>query len=195
MAEAKYFFPEIGVDFTFDGILKVLREEPGHPTVFLLDEHHHHPSVEANIALGEIILPKRIAVLGVESHFARGDISEENRANEDPRFANHFHSKGRCVVGVESQQLFELLKSDVKEGRWPDIKTHPYNYLRSHFFLFELFQAWRLGGDKFAPYHMLLNAGRYHNDHIELMVNRGEVDEIAGQKASYVRVRSAAYPA
>lgn len=189
----KHEYPSLGIDVEFDGTLTVLREVDGAPIVFLLDERHGHDVVLRNIEIGDIVIPNRVAVIGAESHFAYLSVDEKSAANEDPRFANHFLTQKRCVVGVESEQLYEVQRKEFATGEWPVLRTHPFNYLRSHFFLAPLFYAWRKLGA--AKYHLLLNVGRVHNDDIAKMIERGEIDEIAGQQASYVRIRSSHYPA
>lgn len=176
-----------------DGTADILRVAANAPVVFMFDEHHSLPCINMNIANAEMLIAQvAVGLFGVESHKEGCQIAQGTQLNNFPQFAEHFHALGQYVRGLENEQISIDLEDDINNGIWPAVDQHPFNYIRSHYFLATLFRIRRTDG---LHDQLILNVGRKHVDHVAQMIIRGEIDEIAGEPASYVRIRSTAYPA
>ena len=189
------------------GSMKVLLSEPDAPIVFLIDERHKHvESTDENIANARVLVRDAdVTLIGVESHEGgckwddlAGDYSkwdyhngEDAQAiNDWPNFADAMRRSAWKVVGVECSYLFDQQQGDflfsntqIQENRLnPDRSKH---FIRT---LLDLRSRNNLMGN------LILNAGSEHQNHIEEWINDGTIESIAGQKASYVRLRASAYP-
>lgn len=177
-----------------EGTARVVHLEPSAKlVVFMFDEHHSLPPINDNIASGDaIIAAVRIGAIGVESHKFPFPVTKASTPiNKFPHFAMHFVNKGLPVFGVEEENVFTDMESDLGVNLWPSADTHPYNFLRSCYFLSGLT---RLRRDNRLTDHIFLNAGKKHIDHIEAVIRGGAIKEFSGEAASYVRINPTSYP-
>jgi hypothetical protein len=186
------------------------------PVVYLFDEYHPDQAhgdacVQGNIANAHVLRQATdIGLVGVEGYdgglvfdqdhhmyrmdeYTLGEIRPETQIGNAPQFAQAMEAAGLTVVGVDCRGLCDYIETD--ENWAPDppepIGNHPNQFLRTRHFLNTLFrERARLSrnGD------IILNAGRNHIDRIVEMVAHGTVDQIAGTRASYIRIRHPDYP-
>ncbi len=198
------------------GDMTFVRVIGGSPVVYLFDEYHpggpHGDAcVQGNIANAHVLRQATdIGLVGVEGYdgglvfdqdhrmyrmdeYTLGEIGPGRLIGDAPQFAQAMQEAGLTVVGVDCRGLCDYIEVD---DSWePDppepIGNHPDQFLRTRHFLNTLFrERARLGrqGD------IILNAGRNHIDRIVAMVADGTVDQIAGSRASYIRIRHPDYP-
>jgi hypothetical protein len=198
------------------GDVNFIRIIGGVPVVYLFDEYHPDPvhgdaCVLGNIANGHVLQQAMdIGLVGVEGYdgglvfdqdhrmyradeYMLGEIRDETLIGDAPQFAQAIQAAGLMVVGVDCRGLSDYIQVDESWAPEPPepIGNHPDQYLRTRHFLNTLFRErarLRRHGD------VILNAGRNHVDRIVAMVADGTVDQLAGARASYVRIRHAAYP-
>ena len=186
----------INGDVTIEGTFEILRHVHDAPVLFLLMEHHTTPaSITQNIAAAEELVARAsVILLGAESHEWEDNIP----ANEHIEFFEHFRDRpGLNVVGIESKPLLDAMEADVAEpplGNWPGITIpqHPFNTVRSYFFLASTFRYRRINK---IEHNAIINAGGKHIDDICRIALNGEADILTGGPVSYVRVKPTAYPA
>ena len=146
------------------------------PTVFLFDEHHPSDALlEDNIAIAKALI--RIAgvtLIGVEG--CAGDrISRRDLMCPIPN--RHFGGRhlftsamlacpGMEIVGVDSPELCEMIKSDCEQGKSKP-GNHPAEELRSEHMVRTIIQKLQARGNVKAA---ILNAGARHNDDIQTIV-------------------------
>jgi hypothetical protein len=188
----------IGHDLDIDGTLTELPGgAAGQPIVFLIDEYHETPGqplvhITQNIAnVEELCRHASIGLIGVESHYM-SDVGMGGQCNNCPRFADYFHTTSGPVWGMESPEVYDMMIQDL--GQNPTlaaIAPYPMNYLRSYYYVAALFR--RRHEEKLQG-NMVLNSGKIHIDHIVQLHGWGGIGQLAGMTASYVRIRSTAYP-
>jgi hypothetical protein len=208
----KYALPQIGlaVPLRLEAQLTVLRIVAGAPTVFLVDEYHEAPAcIEQNIVNALILIPRAgIDVVGVEGfeggyqyddyngsytqEYIPGNITEEKKMSTHPEFAQAMKEDGRTVVGVDCRGLDSEIVSQIDTGDYTGaVKDHPNQKRRSEHMIKTLFlERARVNGTG----ALLLNAGRNHIDDIKQWIDDNTIDAKAGTPASYIRIRSTAYP-
>jgi hypothetical protein len=205
-----YDLEEYGIAEPIDLLGSVKRLLPGLdvPVVFLMDEYHGTGEcVDQNVCNARnLILKARVNLVGVESHsggqewddydciykdsFDNGD----NRipVNTCPAFADRMTALGTLVLGVECHGMLNNQHVDFdKEGDWSGkaVKEHPLNQERSRHFIRTLFQ---FRSRRCVVGNLILNAGSDHNSHIEQWIQDRSIEEIAGEKAAYVRLQAPA---
>jgi hypothetical protein len=196
--------PHQGLALT--GTVTVLREVPGAPTVYLVDEKHKHdPSADENIQNAILLVEQADARLaGVEGYEGgrlfddfdslyrresiNGDLIEVQRIGDYPRFANALSTRTK-VVGVDCRGLCGQVDVAIANGDLDKDKSgdHPNQPVRSKHFITTLFEERRrlgLGGN------LILNCGGKHNARLADMVQDGTIDDLTGEAASYVRLRA-----
>lgn len=191
------------------GDLRFLLEENGLPVVFLIDEHHGNLNgcIDSNIKNAiELIDKANVVLVGVESHYGgfvwdeyeRGYTDEENYSlvsiktitNTQPKFATSIKDKyPKIVFGVECLGLLNNIEMDYIHKRVNNIPLpdHPFQRERSKHFIKTLF---RIMSKSNLEGNLILNCGRDHNTHIEEWIVSGEIHDIAGFKASYIRLNA-----
>lgn len=205
------------------GTMKVLQAAKGSPVVFLFDEFHCDKAcISENVANAHELVKKcGITLVAVESEYGgyTWDIESEcytkdrgvslletffpeSRekefdpgdskilANDCPQFGDEMRRLGANVLGVECRGLSEALECAHAATKAP-ISDHHFNLKRSKHFLRTLFD---LQTHHALAGNLILNTGANHNTHIENWILSGEIDEIAGRKASYIRLRPPSYP-
>lgn len=198
------------------GDMTIIRLVGGTPVVYLFDEYHPDEEhgdacVQGNIANAHILRQATdIGLVGVEGYdgglvfdqdhrkyhmyeYTPGEIGPATLIGGAPQFAQAMAGAGLVVVGIDCRGLCDFIEVDEAwEPEPPEpIGNHPDQFLRTRHFLNTLFrERARLGrcGD------MMLNAGRNHIDRIVGMVADGTVDQVAGERASFVRLRHPTYP-
>jgi len=189
----------INDQITVEGTLEILRVVSFAPIVFLLMEHHDTPaSITQNMdAAEELVAHASVKLLGAESRESQDNNPSDNAFNEHPEFFNHFSGRpGLNVIGIESKPLSDAIQTDVMPpplGNWPGItiRQHPYDTVRSCFFLASVFRFRRIGK---IDGNVIVNAGGKHILDISRIALNGEADILTGAPVSYVRVRPTAYP-
>jgi hypothetical protein len=193
------------------GDMTFIRLVGGTQVVYLFDEYHPDEQhgdacVQGNIANALALRHATdIGLVGVEGYdgglvfdqehrkyqmdeYTPGEIGPARLIGDAPQFALAMVDAGLVVVGIDCRGLCDFIETDEAWEHDPHepIGNHPDQFLRTRHFLNTLFRERpRLGrrGD------MILNAGRNHIDRTVGMVSDETVDRIAGERASYVRIR------
>lgn len=211
----EYNLKTYGVELPVEliGRLTFLRTEENLPIVFLVDEHHGNPNscIEKNIANAfELIEKAKVVLVGVESLAGGRSWDPENQEysndyfnkkfddhlakgykNTVTKFADEVEKHSRSIVcGVESFGMMHRIGEDCLEGNFhfgKDVSLHPLNESRSKHFIETLFENYNLKG---LQGNLILNCGSNHNSHIEQWVINGEIDDIVGIRANYIRINT-----
>jgi hypothetical protein len=206
-----YNLSNIGIVTTLNlfGSLTMLNNSDNCPIVFLFDENHDNPNecFNKNAANAKELIEKaNVVLVGVESHLGGrewdqyeegyledseyGFVCEKTRTNTHPEFAYALAKiYPNMVYGVESFGLLGKIQSDyaVNHPRAVDkeVRDHEFQKERSRHFIKTLFEIYN---KIYANGNLILNCGRDHNSHIEEWIEDGQIDEIAGIKARYIRI-------
>jgi hypothetical protein len=183
------------------GSVEILSLIPNTPIVFLIDEMHDDEVIVQNNVnnANELIRNANVNYIGVESHLGgyewdteKQDYNYEEydnsfKLNGSALFTNNFiPEKRNYVYGVECYEIFNKIFIDLRMNKYSDITIHPLNKLRSKHFLKTIIEKWNINQNG----NLILNCGRDHNSHIEQWINNGTIDDIAGVKASYIRLNA-----
>ncbi|MCU0359455.1 MAG: hypothetical protein MUF75_01860 [Bacteroidia bacterium] len=195
------------------GRLTFLRTEENLPIVFLFDEHHGNLNscIEKNIANAiELIVKAKVVLVGVESLAGGKSWDSENQEysndysnkklddyyatvykNSVTKFADEVSKYSKDLVcGVESFGMMHRIGEDCLEGNFhfgKDVSLHTLNESRSKHFIKTLFENYNLKG---IQGNLILNCGGNHNSHIEQWITSGEMDDIVGIRANYIRINT-----
>jgi len=198
----------INLSISLIGDLKVLRCEADLPTLFLFDENHSNLDncIYKNILNAlELIEKGNIFRVGVESLAGGKSWDSENQEyNEyyfDKKFDDQFVKKYKSQVttfadelerkfknlisGVECWGMMENITKDILAGKYSSAATHPFNIKRSQHFVRTMFERYNVNEG-----NLILNCGSNHNNHIEKWIESGEIDNIAGLRANYIRINT-----
>jgi hypothetical protein len=183
-----------------NGNVKVIRNDPSLPFVFLFDENHDNENecIDKNIENAkELISNTNIEIIGVESLAGGRDWNEDTReyvtddSNEKyyrevtlkkwksncTRFADELSNiYPSLVFGVESVGMMNSIE---------DPNDRIMHQKRSKHFIITLFGIYH---DQKLNGNLILNSGSNHNDDIETWILNGEIDAIAGTRSNYVRI-------
>jgi hypothetical protein len=194
---------DIGIEtpLNLGGDLRILRAEKGLPIVFLFDEEHENLNgcIDENIKNAIALISKaNVEIIGVESHSGgkqwdqyyqeymddeEFDKSIDNiQVNNSPDFRNGLVKDYEDYLkGVECKGMLDKMECNSKIS----ITENPLNIERSRHFIQTLFvkrKVLNLKGN------LILNCGRDHNTHIADWIANGEIDNIAGFRANYIRI-------
>lgn len=177
------------------------------PIVFLLDEKHNDDeSIKRNIANAiELIEKANVKIVGVESHsggrqwdqyyqeYLDEDDFEDDFdnivTNGSPEFANLLKEKyyeNVHILGVECKGMLDKMSCTIHNEE--DLQDNALNIQRSRHFIKTLFELRTKKANQEG--NLILNCGRDHNNHIENWIINGEIDEIVGCEAVYVRLNT-----
>ncbi len=206
-------------DFNFleklelQGSLRILLEEKGFPIVFLIDENHDNLNncIDKNVKNAIALIAKaKVDIVGVEC-FAGGKSWDsekmeysDNYFNKklDDRYAESYKSSNikfsdglklkfnNYIFGVESFGMVHRMGEDFAIGGkyyGTDVSAHPLNNERSKHFIRTLFEHHH---DNNLKGNLILNCGIHHNRDIENWIEKKEIEKIANQKASYIRLNT-----
>ncbi|WP_396194988.1 hypothetical protein [Flavobacterium sp.] len=192
------------------GSVEILSLTPNTPIVFLIDEHHKNLNgcIDTNIEnTKELIEKANVVLVGVESLAGGIEWNKENERyvedDSDVKLYNFYKSTwtngcttfadsisinhNNKVIGVESMGMMDKIIENIYNGLFTDVTEDPINLERSKHYIKTLFEnriELNLQGN------LILNCGSNHNSHIEEWINNGEIEEIAGIKASYIRLNA-----
>ena len=199
------------VTVTLYSLATVLRNEENLPTVFLLDENHDNINncIDKNVDNAmELIAKANVRIVGVESlaggkewdretqKYAENNYNEKWYEESVKLYKNsctHFANEVKAlypgyVVGVESIGMMNRVADDYSNNlHRKETGRHALMATRSAHFIKTLFEQYSSKSDS---YNLILNCGSEHNTDIENWINSGEIDEIAGTKANYIRINS-----
>ena len=196
------------------GILKELRIVENAPVVFLFDENHDNENdcISKNIENAKtLIKSSNVVLIGVESmaggkewdteiedyRTVNSDIENYGRyaiswTNNCKKFCDELKiNHGNLIIGVESIGMMDKTETDCYDKNPQDkkafIKNHRVTKLRSMHFIQTLVSYYSTNS-LFG--NLILNCGSDHNTHIEEWIKKGEIDEIVGLKATYIRINN-----
>lgn len=192
------------------GTHKILHIEKNATIVFLIDENHENLNgcFDSNIKNAkELINKANVVLVGVES-LAGGlewDKETENYVEDDSNsklyefykstwtndcttFADAIKiNHSNKVVGVESMGMMDKIIEDDCNGIYKDVTENPINNERSKHHIKTLLEKRNELG---LEGNLILNCGSNHNSDIEEWINSGDIEEITGFKASYIRLNT-----
>jgi hypothetical protein len=203
----EYILHDLGIEMplNLEGDLRILRAEKGLPIVFLFDEHHGdlNSCIDKNIENAiELIDKGNIVIVGVESHTGGKEWNSDDKSyieyggSEKDYINRIIGNPTKFFDGLSSNEFVNLVKGVECEafsdelaeykGNLPFIEI-PINITRTKHFirtLFELREQLNSSGN------LILNCGRDHNTHIAEWIDNGEIDNIAGFRANYIRINT-----
>ncbi|WP_289028505.1 hypothetical protein [uncultured Algoriphagus sp.] len=197
------------------GKLTIINKNGNGPVVFLFDEHHGNLNdcITRNIENARTLISNcNIELIGVES-LAGGiewDKETEDYVEDDSneRVYKEFTIKGwkngcttfsdslyqdnsGLIIGVESVGMMDKTELDIINSNPEDqneaIKNHPLTKLRSKHFIQTLLNHYISNNLKG---NIILNCGKNHNSHIQEWIETGEINQIVGINAIYVRLNT-----
>ncbi len=185
------------------------------PIVFLFDEHHGNENdcIIKNIENAKsLIRDGNIVLIGVESLAGGTEWDEETGDYVTDDLNEKYYKeviinrwKNNCttlsdalsienthmIIGVESVGMMNKIEVDIYIDNPVDIRNfitkHYLSKLRSKHFIKTLLEHY---SSKQLIGNLILNCGSNHNEHIEEWINSGEIDEIVGVKATYLRINN-----
>ncbi len=192
-------------------IQRVLRTNPGAPTLFLLDEFHHCDAcTDDNVRIADRLFKSGVRLAGVEGfnggrewvyhgqqqpHYTErvvsGDVRGTCGISDYPRFAEQLLELALPVVGVDCAGMCDQAEVEMYEGTWKTGR-HPNHHRRSLHFVATLFATARAEG---VTGDLLLNCGAEHNADIETLARSREPLPADWPNWNYIRVRSAHFAA
>ena len=213
----EYDLKNIGIDEPLElfGSLTNLSIYYKAPIVFLFDEHHGNKNdcIIKNIENAKSLINNvNIALIGVESlaggtewdeetgDYVTDDLNEKyykeviinGWKNNCTTFCDALSiNNSHLIIGVESVGMMNKIEVDIYNDNPADISNaitnHPLSKLRSKHFIKTLLEHY---SSKQLTGNLILNCGSNHNEHIEEWIKGGEIDEIVGVKATYVRINN-----
>jgi len=207
----EYDLKDYGIELPLEmiGELKFLKLEKGLPIVFLFDEHHGNLNscIDKNIVNAFELLSKgNVVAVGVESLAGGKSWDTKNKVysdeylnkKEDDFYATRYTSnvtkfadeieKGfkNITFGIESFGMMHVLMEDIALGKYQEVKLHPLNFERSKHFVTTLQDKLKTLNEG----NVILNCGSDHNTHIQSWIENGEIDEMIGVSANFIRVNT-----
>ncbi len=204
----------LGIDLPINlyGSHQILRPELNLPVVFLIDEIHDNTNncIEKNVENArELIDIANVKIIGVESMAGGRRWDYETECYDEDEYHDKYYAKEEkefrggntlfadgvraynqnIVFGVESIGMSDTLERKLlnQEISITEVKDSPINKARSRHFIRTLFDYWKSNSKNG---NLILNCGADHNSHFEEWINNGEIDNIAGVKAAYVRLNT-----
>ncbi len=178
------------------------------PSVYLIDEYHHHDiSTNDNIQIARhLIRNNNVSIVALEGCFGGYEYHNgyhkyefENYVNCDvilelcdsdyTVFYEGIRNENVVKIGVDNQGLSDEISADTAFGA--SVPEHRNQLLRSKHFIITLFHEYKARN---LTGNLILNCGSSHNDHILDMVKQNSIYGISQTPPNYYRIRSLLHP-